>query len=572
MATIEPRLIALLNNDGVSEPYNTSSYPPSPSLELPPLQDPNILKASGRPLILEPDASKRNEKLQRTNLRASSHEDDENPKSKEVKNCVSSVPDRAIGGSSPQSLRKILDTGSTLAVPSKKRNIVEASKDDFVQLPQPPKKQKAAKQVVPPIIIGLFEPPPQATLFPPIASSSFHDSHGRNSLNIVTPTIKELRGSQTSENLPNIDKRSASRQKEKKDVKARKKWTEQETKNLLLGVHKHGVGKWTDILDDPSFSFNARSGVDLKDRFRTCCPEELRRKPPKARNLLQGPNTPNTSKIPKSSLMTENILIEDDEINVKDNGSETSSMVGLRKNRAHRKRMEDLAELGIDGPFRKSRRRERRPFTEQDDREILAGYHVYGPAWTRIQRDSKYHLQNRQATDLRDRFRNKFPEKFRTEEVMGRGDNRSDRRDENAILAPTASMLQSSREGLKIHQIISDAEGTGAKMLPLQTQTAHFGFKESFAEQADGLAPFDWTVNAPFTESIGEMDISRLLLDEPWIDSSRSKEKQPFTGINSILTSTADGLPHVSSYYGMLVNDEQIQIPSSVNMDHETSF
>ena len=56
-ATIEPRLIALLNNDVPSEPYSTS-----PSLELPPLHDPNILKASGRPLLLEPDASKRSGK------------------------------------------------------------------------------------------------------------------------------------------------------------------------------------------------------------------------------------------------------------------------------------------------------------------------------------------------------------------------------------------------------------------------------------------------------------------------------------------------------------------------------
>src|ERR1700722_15702913 len=51
--TIEPRLIALLNQE---------LYGASPSLELPPLHDPNILKASGRPLLLEPDASKRNGK------------------------------------------------------------------------------------------------------------------------------------------------------------------------------------------------------------------------------------------------------------------------------------------------------------------------------------------------------------------------------------------------------------------------------------------------------------------------------------------------------------------------------
>ena len=155
------------------------------------------------------------------------------------------------------------------------------------------KKQKAAKQVVPPIIIGLFEPPPQAALFPPIASSSFHDSHGRNSLNTVPPKLKELKNSSRLEDpASDLDKkRSASKQKPKRDVKARKKWTEDETKNLLLGVHKHGVGRWTDILEDSSFSFNGRSGVDLKDRFRTCCPDELLRNSHRPKGPPSGPIT-----------------------------------------------------------------------------------------------------------------------------------------------------------------------------------------------------------------------------------------------------------------------------------------
>ena len=67
-------------------------------------------------------------------------------------------------------------------------------------------------------------------------------------------------------------------------------WTEEETNNLLLGVHKHGVGRWSDILEDPSFSFNNRSGVDLKDRFRICCPDELRGKGSKPRNSIKGPD------------------------------------------------------------------------------------------------------------------------------------------------------------------------------------------------------------------------------------------------------------------------------------------
>ena len=277
--TIEPRLISLLN-DAPSESYNIS-----PSLELPPLHAPNILKASGRPLLLEPDAIKRtgkpstNSQLAPPKHKSLIHpldDDEKTQKGSEIKQKHGkAVADRTLGNSSPQSLRKILDdnTDSAVIVTSKKRNIVETSKDDFVQLPQPPKKQKAAKQVVPPIIIGLFEPPPQAALFPPIASSSFHDSHGRNSLNTVLPKVTELKDNSRRESSNNNEKAEPSQKKaQKKDVRPRKKWTEEETSNLLLGVQKHGVGCWKDILEDTSFSFNGRSAIDLKDRFRTCCP------------------------------------------------------------------------------------------------------------------------------------------------------------------------------------------------------------------------------------------------------------------------------------------------------------
>jgi len=566
MNTIEPRLIALLNND---ELYTT--YPASPSLELPPLQDPNILKASGRPLLLEPDTSKRSSKLQHASL--ASVEEDDKQKSNDTKNGRSAVLDRALGSSSPQSLRKILDndTETPLTAPSKKRNIVDSSKDEFVQLPQPPKKQKATKQVVPPIIIGLFEPPPQAALFPPIASSSFHDSHGRNSLNTGPPNLQELKDSPAPNGAASASEKRglAGTQVLKKTVKARKKWTEEETKNLLLGVHKHGVGRWTDILDDPSFSFNKRSGVDLKDRFRTCCPDELRRISPKPRGP---PVVLGVVQKSKSSLMSENILIEEDKESANEASIKNHKAIGSRKIRAHRKKMGDLAQLGIDGPFRKSHRRERRPFTEQDDFEILTGYQVYGPAWSRIQRDTRFHLQSRQATDLRDRFRNKYPDKFRSEEAAAKDVRKLDTREyENLTINPQST----SRESLKIHQIISENEiSTPIKVSLPHAQLPNFGYKDFgpfSADPVDGLPPFDWAGNAPFTESIGEMDISRLLLDEPWIDNSRGKEKQSYTGINSILTSSADDLHQGSSYYG-LVNDEQINMPSSIVLDHDTSF
>ncbi|KAJ2647399.1 hypothetical protein GGH99_007971, partial [Coemansia sp. RSA 1285] len=51
--------------------------------------------------------------------------------------------------------------------------------------------------------------------------------------------------------------------------RAARKWSEEETENLLQGCSKYGVGAWKKILDDPRFTFNNRTSVDLKDRFRT---------------------------------------------------------------------------------------------------------------------------------------------------------------------------------------------------------------------------------------------------------------------------------------------------------------
>lgn len=621
--TIEPRLIALLN-DAPSESYI------SPSLELPPLHDPNILKASGRPLLLEPDASKRNGKPSTNSQLTPKHkplipplEDDEQIKkgSETKQKHGKSAADRTLGNSSPQSLRKILDddTNTTVAITSKKRNIVETSKDDFVQLPQPPKKQKAAKQVVPPIIIGLFEPPPQAALFPPIASSSFHDSHGRNSLNTVLPKVAELKDNSRKVSSNDNEKSEPSQTKaQKKDVRPRKKWTEEETSNLLLGVKKHGIGNWTDILEDPSYSFNGRKAVDLKDRFRTCCPADLRAMATGTKSS-QGPDGSKQKTKSKSSLMSENILIEEDEIGASNASGETDA-TKQRKSRNHRKRLEDLAQLGIEGPFQKSRRRERRPFSEDEDRAILEGYEIYGPAWTRMQRDPRLNLQSRQPTDLRDRFRNKHPEKFRSEDKAdsgmpslnrsspsfpssdGRGKenmmptlnqytspfilqgpemnghiNESFGKDSSSGSTAHGSSLHnlSSREGLRIQEIIS-SEQEISKTLPLQNHTSMFNFKDAdvtFGDQtgmdsSDSLPytqSFDWNagISAPFSNNIGEMDISRLLLDESWPDipSSSSKEKQSYTDINSIITSSAEPLHNGPSFFNMLNDPDQIDDP-----------
>ena len=73
-----------------------------------------------------------------------------------------------------------------------------------------------------------------------------------------------------------------------------------------------------------------------------------------------------------------------------------------------------LASLGIPEPHytAKPRRRSRRPFKAAEDEALLKGYAVHGFQWTLIQQDERLNLGHRKATDLRDRFRTKFPDAY----------------------------------------------------------------------------------------------------------------------------------------------------------------
>lgn len=647
-ATIEPRLIALLNNGEPSNSNFDDSRPHSPSsLELPPLQDPNILKANGRPLLLEPDASTRNgnpsssssnpQRASLTNLideGEKSHNEGNGNQNPERR-----TTERALGISSPQSLRKILgeDVSVSTGVVSNKRPVGD-NKDDFVQLPQPPKKQKTVKQVVPPIIIGLFEPPPQAALFPPIASSSFHDRHGRNTLNTTNapPNVQEKELAESHKDIPlqeSEEKNEGQENKGKKTVRARKKWTEAETSTLLLGVNKHGIGNWADILKDPSFSFNVRSATDLKDRFRTCCPAELRSKKPGSEpgTSKDRSNVPTKS---KTGLLSENILISEEDLEY--NGLPPGDSSVPQNPRAHRKKVEDLAQLGIEGPFKKSLRRERTKFTEEEDREILHGYQLHGPAWSRIQRDPQFHLQSRKPTDLRDRFRNRFPDKWdlgksshpgketgspaiddhssasdkkgkensdpnptapvgfsQPQHASSFSSKKPESRNLNTVLnqvraqptiqKPSSSTPSSNREGLRIDEIISP-DRESSKGLPLQTQASLFGLKDNFPsfveapiiETADTLPftqSFDWgeSTAAPFSGNMGEMDISRIL-DDAWIDHPTpiTNTKEKTSATDlNHIVSAHGDAPSGSTSYFNLICDPEEQI---VDLQDEASF
>ena len=172
------------------------------------------------------------------------------------------------------------DTDTTAGGSSKKRPNAESAKDEFVQLPQPQPLKKLKTQIVPPIISGLHDIP-AATVpykFPRIESGAFHDSNGRNSLNTgLPPTIIPAPQNDPAVGIvvTSIESHEPVVQEGKRKRKVngqRRKWGKEETEWVLQGVHKHGVGSWTDVLNDPEYPFVNRTAGDLKDRFRTVCP------------------------------------------------------------------------------------------------------------------------------------------------------------------------------------------------------------------------------------------------------------------------------------------------------------
>lgn len=509
LATIEPRLIHLLNE---------SKSPQQPHNDLPPIYSlPNLGSADRSLPPLEPDASRRlgfEDWPAPTSVTAPGSSGFEDGYTTQPRRDGSSDDGSYAGTTAVQPMRlllgepdssesayplsKILDDTVDLGddASSKKRNRALTTKDDVPQLPQPVKKQKATPDAsfMPPIINGLHEPPPHAALFPPIASYTSYEDNDSGPFRLLQEfnyAPEERASGQTTPPEPE----TGSSKSRKRATKPRRKWSEAETNALLLGVSKHGVGKWTRILEDADFEskFNGRTAGDLKDRFRTCCPAELQRSKDLDGSASPSSKSHNSKQKDRDSTKWANICIEDEDEHSNDTAaaSPESTNAGQRqkKSRAHRKNMEDLENLGIYTPFKKSRRRERRPFTEQDDNEILLGLEKYGPAWTKIQRDLAFNLSSRQPTDLRDRMRNKYPDVYQSIE---KGTFRV-------------------KNGAKANDIMEPSLNTSSQYPSLKPQLSQATSKEELGRLPIHDAGGD---SGPPQFLNGEMDISRLLLDD----------------------------------------------------------
>ncbi|KAF2820036.1 hypothetical protein CC86DRAFT_460047 [Ophiobolus disseminans] len=349
------------------------------------------------------------------------------------------------------------------------------SENSIITLPQPaqPPAKTARRPRIPPLLQGLHQPPPlppNGRLFPPITDGvsgfeqeiceriqsgnatqearakkdgddfatrtveqisppSAHSKQNRAEqipiLSPISPGIKNSRKRRT-EASPSDTAPVAQKQQGRK----RKKWSDEETRDLLLGVSRLGIGNWKKILHCSDFEFQGRTAVDLKDRFRVCCPgDSSKPRKPKQRKGVDG----KTVRSPRTGARP---VVGEDVPNVESPPSESPAAKELFAEGAgdiHRMNHTELVKLGIHTPFAKSKRRARHAFSVVDDENLLKGFEKHGAAWQAMRDDKDLGFETRHPTDLRDRFRIRYPEAYERAGYKLKAKIKSRGRDVNAV-------------------------------------------------------------------------------------------------------------------------------------------
>jgi len=296
--------------------------------------------------------------------------------------------------------------------------------DDYIHLPRPQQQHQGprAPPLLPTIVNGIHEPPPNAALLPPMETNTQARLNKGQTAGATRPVptnrranarppekmlnspamevMEKLDGPEHSFDVEAVEERvvglslAPPAERQPKTRKAPHKWTDEETKHLFQGVGKHGFGKWKPILEDASFSFENRTAVDLKDRYRVCTSG-----PNKIRHVIEAQRS--AEPLTPSSSSTINMRV--------------SSKKTTDEAEAHASSSSPPPEA--TSTKQTTSRRVRRAWTSDEDENLLKGVVKHGFQWTAIHDDQELDLSHRKATDLRDRIRNKFPEGYRNAET-----------------------------------------------------------------------------------------------------------------------------------------------------------
>lgn len=305
--------------------------------------------------------------------------------------------------SSNRDLFKLILDPSSSERPPKRQKPADGSALD---LPKLPVRNNTTKRLrIPPTLSGLHQPPPDAGLLPSISAEQPQVLPPRQHEPLSEPVSKPAERREPAPEKK-TSKPDAAPVPPPPKARQRRKWydityfmsktyadclflcrSDQETEDLLKGVARFGIGSWTKILNCEDYSFDKRTALDLKDRFRVCCPDAYKK--------------------PKLSTATSEIQPTQPEQLVK--AKTKKSTKGPPREEISPSR---LKELGINEPFVNVGRRNRVEYSAEDDAALLSGFKKYGNAWATIQRDPTLGLSERGAADLRDRFRTRYPAEY----------------------------------------------------------------------------------------------------------------------------------------------------------------
>lgn len=288
--------------------------------------------------------------------------------------------------------------------PRKRRKSGDGHSHDIGRPTLPAVRQQGEKRLrIPPTLSGLHQPPPDAGILPSISVNGLRSvelpersaappqqvepANVSSARSARLPKPSEQSADQVGQDSA-VDAVEASPSTKQTRSRKNKKWSDFETKCLLKGVEKHDIGNWTKILKDPDLAFDdRRTALDLKDRFRVCCPDQYK--------SIRNPKASYGSKAT--------------------HGPELASAQREKPKRTratHRKTEEDLRDLGVATAFTQSARRKRTGYSEAEDNAILEGFRKHGQKWSQIQQDEDFGLESRKPMDLRDRMRTRWPEEY----------------------------------------------------------------------------------------------------------------------------------------------------------------
>ncbi|KAK4543482.1 hypothetical protein LTR36_005625 [Oleoguttula mirabilis] len=390
----------------------------------------------------------------------------------------------------PGLARILLDTDASNPGerPAKRRRSGDAKSLD---LPKLPVRQGTKRLRIPPTLSGLHQPPPNAGLLPSMTTEQRVPIAEKAAAKLPSTPVEDTSAACNVSDV--VEGASIVQEPVKTNKLKRNRWSDEETVCLLNGVARFTIGSWTKILNCSDYRFNGRTALDLKDRFRVCCPGDY-----------------HPTKVSRPDAHA--AVRADDELATDRDDAASRSGSTIPKPRI------ELPEPVINQTFEKNKRRKRHGYSAKEDEAILKGFRKHGKAWAAMRADGDLCLEHRTATDLRDRMRTKYPEEYSKAGLASRPDifpkpsKRGKDTDNHEAEIPTAELA--AAEASNTIGIIAEKEG----------QAAQKQMSASLMHQTP-LLPLDsvfW--GAPFDEE--DLDCEPVTLDRGILDWPGDSGKQ----------------------------------------------